>query len=228
MILFFILGGPRRLKSAYLICLSANLSVHILTMLPPFTTWALLTGLVLWDLFAVLAPCGPLKWIVDMIHASEQEHENGNLGSRQARRSPPIRLPEVMLYSTVAMMSKKNDFNDQNSSKDYFGDDTITPSRAKRRTKIAQMRPQLGLGDFIFYSLLVGKTATTTTSYVTILFVSLSILVGLLSTLSLLIAYRRALPALPISLSLALLVLPIAYHCAEPWLTRLNVNLIFL
>ncbi|KAJ6218047.1 hypothetical protein RDWZM_009204 [Blomia tropicalis] len=214
LVIFFIIDSPKLIKGIYLIFLSANLSTHILTLLPPFTTWFLLIGLVIWDLFAVLAPCGPLRWIVEIIRTAEKDVTN---------KKKKIKLPDVMIYSTMTYftMSDKNSDN-------YTPDESLAPSNAKRNVKIADLRPQLGLGDFIFYSLLVGKTATMTSSIVTLLFVAISILIGLISTLLLLIAYRRALPALPISLTISLIVLFVAYNCTEPMLNYLNVNMIFV
>lgn len=214
LVIFFIIDSPKLIKGIYLIFLSANLSTHILTLLPPFTTWFLLIGLVVWDLFAVLAPCGPLRWIVEIIRTAEKDVTN---------KKKKIKLPDVMIYSTMTYftMSDKNSDN-------YTPDESLAPSNAKRNVKIADLRPQLGLGDFIFYSLLVGKTATMTSSIVTLLFVAISILIGLISTLLLLIAYRRALPALPISLTISLIVLFVAYNCTEPMLNYLNVNMIFV
>ncbi|KAF0757094.1 hypothetical protein AaE_004379 [Aphanomyces astaci] len=34
-----------------------------------WSTWAILCALAFWDLFAVLTPCGPLRWLVNLIHS---------------------------------------------------------------------------------------------------------------------------------------------------------------
>ncbi|KAL7552572.1 hypothetical protein ACHAWF_015809 [Thalassiosira exigua] len=75
---------------------------------------------------------------------------------------------------------------------------------------------KLGLGDFIFYSVLVAKSA----QYSFPCFISsfLVILAGLGGTLVLLAVYKHALPALPISIFLAVGFYVLVRFIVQPWI----------
>jgi presenilin 1 len=74
---------------------------------------------------------------------------------------------------------------------------------------------KLGLGDFIFYSVLVSKAAVY--SFTTFIACMLVILAGLGLTLILLAVYRMALPALPISIFLGVIFYLVTRALIEPW-----------
>ncbi|KAH7429560.1 hypothetical protein KP509_09G055800 [Ceratopteris richardii] len=85
---------------------------------------------------------------------------------------------------------------------------------------------KLGLGDFIFYSVLVGRAAlfdmtTVYSSY-------MAIITGLGATLGLLAVWRRALPALPISIGLGLVFYFLTRFLMEPFILQFGGNLVFI
>lgn len=75
---------------------------------------------------------------------------------------------------------------------------------------------RLGLGDFIFYSVLVAKAAEY--SFATFAACTLVILAGLGGTLVLLSVYHHALPALPISIFLGVIFYLLTRFFVEPWI----------
>lgn len=75
---------------------------------------------------------------------------------------------------------------------------------------------RLGLGDFIFYSVLVSKAAQY--SFATFAACMLVILAGLGGTLLLLAIYHQALPALPISILLGIFFYLVTRALIEPWI----------
>ncbi|RCN48932.1 hypothetical protein ANCCAN_05041 [Ancylostoma caninum] len=80
---------------------------------------------------------------------------------------------------------------------------------------------RLGLGDFIFYSLLVGN-ATVLADWTTIVACAVSILVGLAFTLVLLVIFQKALPALPISIAFGAIAFFSSKFVTSKYLDRLN------
>uniref|UniRef100_A0A7S4HP42 Presenilin n=1 Tax=Odontella aurita TaxID=265563 RepID=A0A7S4HP42_9STRA len=75
---------------------------------------------------------------------------------------------------------------------------------------------KLGLGDFIFYSLMVSKAALY--SFATFAACMLVILAGLGGTLVLLAVWKQALPALPISIFLGVTFYLLTRVVIEPWI----------
>lgn len=78
---------------------------------------------------------------------------------------------------------------------------------------------RLGLGDFIFYSVLVAKAAQY--SFTTFVACVLVILAGLGGTLVLLSVFHQALPALPISICLGIFFYFVTRLFMEPWVENM-------
>jgi presenilin 1 len=75
---------------------------------------------------------------------------------------------------------------------------------------------KLGLGDFIFFSVLVSKASVH--GFAAFVACFLSILAGLGGTLILLAVFHHALPALPISIFLAVIMFVLTIYVMEPWI----------
>ncbi|KAL2652179.1 hypothetical protein R1flu_020307 [Riccia fluitans] len=84
---------------------------------------------------------------------------------------------------------------------------------------------KLGLGDFIFYSVLVGRAAMY--DMMTVYACYLAIVAGLGSTLVLLTVWRRALPALPISITLGVIFYLLTRFLVDPFIVNLSTHYVY-
>ena len=84
---------------------------------------------------------------------------------------------------------------------------------------------KLGLGDYVFYSVLVS--AASQFGLVTAVATFVSITAGLVGTLFLVVVYRKALPALPISIVMGLAVYFVTRYAIHPFAANLLPELLF-
>ncbi|KAL8457593.1 hypothetical protein ACS0TY_035457 [Phlomoides rotata] len=83
---------------------------------------------------------------------------------------------------------------------------------------------KLGLGDFVFYSVLVGRAAMY--DFMTVYACYLAVIAGLGLTLMLLAFYRKALPALPFSVMLGVLFYLLTRLLLEVFVVQCSMNLL--
>merc|ERR1711981_1339612 len=198
--------GPLKLQQAYLVFISALMALIFIKYLPPWTTWAVLAVISLWDLFAVLAPCGPLRILVE----TAQE--------RNEQIFPSLIYSSGVIYTLIGMADRDAGFSQewvngqQPMRRAEVNPDAIFQNDRQRQQQHQQQQQQLqdedrgiklGLGDFIFYSILVGK-ASSYGDWNTTLACFVAILIGLCLTLMFLAIMRKALPALPFSIAFGL------------------------
>jgi hypothetical protein len=80
---------------------------------------------------------------------------------------------------------------------------------------------KLGLGDFVFYSVLVGRASLY--NWVTTVATTLAVISGLVLTIFILILKRRPLPALPISIFFGLTVFLVGSLSLSPMIESLLI-----
>lgn len=106
-----------------------------------------------------------------------------------------------------------------------MGDAAGEVSRDALDTEMTTSRGiKLGLGDFVFYSVLVGRAAMY--DLMTVYACYLAIISGLGCTLILLAVHRQALPALPISIALGIMFYFLTRLIMEPFVVGISTNLL--
>jgi len=244
--------GPLLLQQAYLIFISALMALIFIKYLPDWTTWVVLAVISVWDLVAVLCPKGPLRILVEtaqernetifpaLIYSSAVAYYVGTVDS-PAPDENHFRDNTTSGGDGVLAGNNRQDNNvvpDVNflprpsnppqESLGFHGNSLHLERQSSVQTMMEEERGvKLGLGDFIFYSVLVGK-ASSYGDWNTTLACFVAILIGLCLTLLLLAIFRKALPALPISIAFGLTFYFATSSFVKPFADRLSNDLIFI
>ncbi|PZC80850.1 hypothetical protein B5X24_HaOG213837 [Helicoverpa armigera] len=203
--------GPLRLQQAYLIFIAALMALVFIKYLPEWTTWAVLAVISIWDLIAVLTPKGPLRILVE---------------TAQERNEP---IFPALIYSSTVMYCLAATTTSGGAG--AGAEDEAADTRPGEPRELRPLHPhegvKLGLGDFIFYSVLVGK-ASSYGDWNTTLACFVAILIGLCLTLLLLAILKKALPALPISITFGLIFYFATRCVVKPFADALAAEQVFI
>merc|ERR1711981_1149518 len=153
--------APKKLNQFYLIVVGVLMALVFITFLPEWTTWAVLGVISVWDLIAVLCKYGPLRMLV------EEAQERGNT------EILPALIYSAMAYEERPRPDRQGEQTPlSEDEKSHSASQTSSPEiRRPQRADVSANGPRadseddeqtgvkLGLGDFIFYSVLCGKAA---------------------------------------------------------------------
>ncbi|KAF1741082.1 LOW QUALITY PROTEIN: hypothetical protein MXB_3324 [Myxobolus squamalis] len=187
-------------QKCYHIILSAFVGSFLIRIFPEVTGWIILAVLVVWDLIAVLTPFGPLKLLVETAYerAMIELNPDHSLSLEYISTGQTSHLDSPISAQSVHSLVPESD------DEEYEGS-------------------TLGLGDFIFFGILLGKVSLL--EDMNALFACyVSIILGFLITYLILIILGQALPALPISLILGLIVYFSFVTFTSPYLNYLTAN----
>lgn len=240
-------GIPSIIVHAYLVWISVVVA-YMLSFIGEWTVWALLSVLAIWDLIAVLSPCGPLKWMIKLsqnrrgplpglIYSVGNTDRSDLPVSRETREQEELERARQLaaednlaLQETVALLPQEDpmEYSRSNVVKEDAGhgdanepqtlaeqaatgvggdfvyddeEDVEEPMTIREMIEDAKQNPagaQLGLGDFIFYSVLIAKASTV--GAIPMIMCTVCVLSGLVMTLSILLYTHKPLPALPFSM----------------------------
>ncbi|CAF3385130.1 unnamed protein product [Rotaria socialis] len=229
--------SPNIIKQIITIYQCIIMILYVLQIAPEWIAWALLPLLALWDMIAVLLPFGPLYLLISlfqkrklqvpstMIYTTGLWFQNQNRNENNLIKNKQFLLPKQ--WSSVNFLFLSNNTcnylykQKQNSNR-------IVNTNARSEKQISKKRPtrksMLGLGDFIFYSILLAKTVfTSECNLFAIIIVYLCIIMGMLLTTIILIISHRPLPALPISLLIGLAIFFYYNHIGDQFADALRL-----
>ena len=240
----FLWPGSLRVKQTFLVLISVIVAYYFVTQIAEWTTWTMLVFMAIYDLYAVLTPNGPLRKIVELSQEREEaipalvyEARGGSgvsdVGRRRRRTKSSgdkqqqkgddgasldgdlepldgdLEPENDEVGERTSLLGGKGSKKETASILERFGDDDDDKRDLPDGIK-------LGLGDFIFYSVLVGRSAMQ--SLFCAVFCYVAVISGLIITLAGLAVHKAALPALPVSIALGVVTFVSIKFLVEPFL----------
>ena len=210
----FICGHPI-LKHAYLV-ITAVIVAWFLTRLPQWTTWIFLAILSFYDIYSVCSSGGFINYLFKKSEEDVAKHKPTEKPSTEEQL--PCEPTELYIHNEESSSECEFDDYSYHYGSDVSDDDdeeeeeeqTSKPDNsniifADRDPPDPDSLPgliydtknhQLGLGDFVFYSLLVGRSLDS--GFTSCIAAFQGVTIGVVITLTLVTIFNKPIPALPI------------------------------